>query len=311
MTTTTAPALHAPARAVLAEVTDGLARLCPDNPHVYAPDLVPEPGLTWHTVADAAPRTYAVAREGEGLSAPVAAARAGAMLAHAVLGRVTAAVVTLRRAYDVGPGDLLLHLGADGTAERVALTVPGVAVLPDDPAAGLPGVTVVPDLATLLDRVAEQAWAALAPVLGDLHARSRYGLVQLGDLCADAVRGTGTSAPFLAGGRVPEQRAGRAVAEALVAALVRRGLPNRRPGRVQGVPWRGELHRVAVRGACCLWYRTVPDAVPAGQGYCLTCPYVPDGVRVERYPGVLDKLRPTCPSGSGDARHRGRGAGLG
>ncbi|OLS98037.1 hypothetical protein BJF90_41720 [Pseudonocardia sp. CNS-004] len=184
----------------LATTVERLRGLRPAYPDVYAPRIgVPaEPG--WRSFADLEPHVgqlCAQAREEDnpGRLASVAAAAVGGTLSHAVLGRVTAALVLERRAWTVAAGHLAVH----GDDDQVALRDTSVLVLPDDPAAGHPDAEVVPDLPTLLDRVAADAVATLRPLLDAVRAATRYGLVPLWNGAADAVRGAAHYAPLYAG----------------------------------------------------------------------------------------------------------------
>src|ERR671916_3400 len=103
----------------LAATVDRLRGLRPEYPDAYAPRIgVPaEPG--WTPLAEAVPHVAgwcAQAREQDNPAglASVAATTVGGALVHAVLGRVTAALVLEHRAWDVRAAHLVVHPDSDG-----------------------------------------------------------------------------------------------------------------------------------------------------------------------------------------------------
>lgn len=125
----------------LAGTVERLCVLRPEHPHAYVVHVgVPaEPG--WSPLADIDADETArwcvrarIRDNPAGLASVAATAVAGA-LTHAVLGRVTAALVLERRAWDVHATHLAVHRDADGAIDRVAVRDASVLVLPDDPAA--------------------------------------------------------------------------------------------------------------------------------------------------------------------------------
>jgi hypothetical protein len=272
----------------LAATVDRLRRLLPEYPDAYAPRIgVPdEPG--WTPLAEAAPHVAgwcARARERDnpaGLDS-VAASTVGGALTHAVLGRVTAALVLDRRAWDVRAAHLAVHPD-DG---RLAVCDATLLVLPDDPAAGRPDVQVLPDLPAMLQRVAADAVATLRPLLDAVRAATRYGLVPLWNSAADAVRGTAHYVPLYA--RVDRDGA-REIGSALVEALAAEGALLRGRGGHEHLEWGTETYAVPVRAACCLYYKTAPDVERASDAYCMTCPFLCSPERKERFGAFLDGL---------------------
>jgi hypothetical protein len=272
----------------LAATVERLRGLRPAYPDVYAPRIgVPaEPG--WRSFADLeqhVAQLCAQAREEDnpGRLASVAAAAVGGTLSHAVLGRVTAALVLERRAWTVAAGHLAVH----GDDDQVALRDASVLVLPDDPAAGHPDAEVVPDLPTLLDRVAADAVATLRPLLDAVRAATRYGLVPLWNGAADAVRGAAHYAPLYAGA---DRERAHAVGAALVDALAAHGARLRGRGGRQVVAWGAETYRVPVRAACCLYYRTDPEVERPSDAHCMTCPFLCSSDRRQRFGAFVDAL---------------------
>jgi len=272
----------------LAATVERLRGLRLDYPDAYAPRIgVPaEPG--WSSMADVAPHVAewcAQARERDNPAklASVAATTVGGTLVHAVLGRVTAALVLERRAWDVRAGHLALH----PETERLAVGDASVLVLPDDPAAGHADAEVLPDLPALLHRVAADAVATLRPLLDAVRAATRYGLVPLWNSAADAVRGAAHYAPLYAG---VERDGARAVGAALVDALAAHGARVRDRGGQELVQRGSETYTVPVRAACCLYYKTEPEVDRASDAYCMTCPFLCSPDRRERFGVFVDGL---------------------
>jgi hypothetical protein len=274
----------------LADTVGRLRGLRPEYPDAYAVQigLPAEPG--WRTLADAAGDVAtwcAQARERDNPArlASVAATTVGGGLVHAVLGRVTAALVLERRAWDVRAAHLAVHPATD----RVAVRDASLFVLPDDPAAGHPDAHVLPDLPALLDTVAAAAVTTLRPLLDAVRAATRYGLVPLWNSAADAVRSAATYAPLYAGA---DREQARAVGAALVDALAAHGARIRDRGGQESVVWGAETYRVPVRAACCLYYKTEPQVQRPSDAYCMTCPFLCSPDRRQRFGTFVDGLAP-------------------
>jgi hypothetical protein len=276
----------------LAATVERLRGLRPEYPDVYAPRVgVPaEPG--WTSLAGMAPHVAGWcerAREQDNPAglASVAATSVGGTLVHAVLGRVTAALVLERRAWDVGAGNLAVHRETELIAVRDATLL----VLPDDPAAGRPDTEVLPDLPALLHRVAADSVATLCPLLDAVRAATRYGLVPLWNSAADAVRSAAHYAPLYAGG---DRDGPRAVGAALVAelgtVLAAQGARLRDRGAHEVLQWGTETYTVPVRAACCLYYKTEPQVERPSDAYCMTCPFLCSPDRRERFGAFVDGL---------------------
>lgn len=277
---------------ILSGTVELLRGLRPDYPDAYGVHIgVPdEPG--WWSLADAVPHVAdwcARAREQDNPArlASVAATAVGGTLVHAVLGRVTAALVLERRAWDVHAARLAVH----PETERVALRDASLLVLPDDPAAGHPDAEVLPDLPALLDRVAAAAVATLRPLLDAVRAATRYGLVPLWNSAADAVRGAATYVPLYAGA---EREPARALGAALVDVLTAHGARVRDRGGQESVEWGSETFTVPVRAACCLSYKTEPEVERPSDAYCMTCPFLSSPDRRQRFGAFVDGLAPAA-----------------
>jgi hypothetical protein len=275
-----------------------LRALVPGFPDTY--DLVPrsETGSGWFRL-DAVPVAVwcAEARErgNPRRLASVAAMAVGGALAHAVLARVTAALALDTRAWDLAA--LTVHRAQAGHIDRVAarppawvvagdpaaLAAPRCAAGAEGAAAGPGSVRVFPDEAALLDAVAAAAVGTLAPLLREVRAATRFGLVPLWNAAGDAVRLTAEMAPRYAG-RAPRP----GLATDLLDALIAHGAPIRGRGEDQPLPGRPE--RVPVRAACCLAYRADPPVARPADALCTTCPLLPAPERARRYAAWLDGL---------------------
>jgi len=282
-------------RALVATV-ERLRGLRPEYPDSYAPRIgVPaEPG--WTSLADLPPHVAewcerARQQDNPAGLASVAATAVGGTLVHAVLGRVTAALVLERRAWHVGAHSLAVHR----ETELLAVRDPTLLVLPGDPAAGHPGAEVLPDLPTLLHRVAADAVTTLRPLLEAVRAATRYGLVPLWNSAADAVRGAAHYAPLYAGA---DRDGARAVGAALVEALAAQGARLRARDGHERLRWGTETYTVPVRAACCLYYKTEPEVERPSDAYCMTCPFLCTPDRRERFGAFVDGLAAELTAGA-------------
>jgi len=288
----------------LAETAARLRALVPAFPDTYDVVLGEVSGPGWVRL-DALPvaRWCAEARERSNPRrlASVAAAAVGGALAHAVLARVTAALAVDGRAWDLGADALTVHRAPEGHLDRVAVRPPAW-VVAGDPAAPSPAapspaapspaapspaalVRVFPDEAALLDAVATAAVGTLAPLLDEVRAATRFGLVPLWNAAGDAVRLTAAMAPRYAG-----RPARPGLATALLDALVAHGAPIRGRGEDQPLP--GRADRVPVRAACCLAYRTDPPVADPSDALCTTCPLLDPPERARRYAAWLMRVAP-------------------
>jgi len=262
-----------------------LQALVPGFPDTYAVETTVPVGPGWSAL-DAVPiaALCAAARErgNPHRLASVAAMSVGGAVIHAVLGRVTAAIVLERRAWDLAAAGLVVHQAPQGHIDRVALRAPVAWVLPDDPAAGSAGVRVLPDAPTLIGAVAAGAVGTLGPLLDAVRAATRFGRVPLWNAAADTVRTTATFVPLYAG---HDPRPGRALADALLDGMIAQGAPIR--GRGIDEPLAGRPERVPVRAACCLWFRTDPPVPRPSDAYCTTCPLLDPAERAARYRAFL------------------------
>lgn len=268
----------------------------PDYPHLYAVELgVPGAG-GWVELAGAIADgtitswyTAALRRESATGLASVAAVGVVSMLAHAVLGRLTAALVLDRRAHDVSAENLAVHLDEDGYVDQVTVLAPTVGVLPDDEAADHPHAVVRPDLPALLNEPASQAVATLTPIIAQVHAVSRFGTVPAWNVVADSVLSTAMLVPLYLGG---DELAGRVIGVSLLDALVAHGARIRTRGTCQSLTRDSDLYWLPVRGSCCFFYKTGPDVDRPGDEFCTTCPLLDDTTRTRRFGAFLEGYVP-------------------
>lgn len=184
-----------------------------------------------------------------------------------------------------GPAGVAVRRHRGGWLDGVAVTGHRVAVLPDDPAAGMYDVVVVADRQGLIDALVGQL-LSMAGIFTAVHTAVPVGLPALwGDL-ADAV---GTQALWLARllGRDP-LRTWALAAETIDRVAARQPLLRQRP-RIVNVTCQGGEEPMLVRGTCCLHYRTVKLPDPDGDGYCETCPLRTQASRAGRLCARLDK----------------------
>jgi hypothetical protein len=170
---------------------------------------------------------------------------------------------------------------------QVAIHGPRITVLPDDPAAAHRDVTVVPALADLHQRFVDLFVGALTPWFDGLRRRRvPFGTAGMWGQAADEVTGTALRTARAAG---LDERASWDEALSIVGRLGDR-LPRLR-ARPRPFPVEATSGSCLfqVKGTCCLWYRIVPDADPAGEGYCVTCPKRTDADRLPRLVAHLDE----------------------
>lgn len=215
--------------------------------------------------------------------ADVAGSYLGSHLTTPLVSRTVAAVTLDRRCPD--PTAAAVHLHADGWFDDVAFLGPAVAVLADDPAAGELHTVVVPDIGHLRAWWATRTAAAVAPLLEAVRARLPFGRRGLWGSVADAVAGTALAVTRAAdaGSRTRWDDA-VALLDAL-GAVAPVSLVRPTPFMVE---WSGGETCMAVRGTCCLYFRTVAQPDPAGDGYCTSCPLVDDDHRHRRWASWLE-----------------------
>ena len=154
--------------------------------------------------------------------------------AHGVLGRAVASFVTTGRVWDTEAENMAVRTDIEGGLDWAGVRETTLRMLPDDPAAGRPGTTVLPCEEALARWLACRSRMTLAPIYAGLSRVSRCGVDTLWSTAGECVLGAATLVPTFAG-TSPEvgYRRGQLVLEALhdagLAVRRRSGLP-RTPG---------------------------------------------------------------------------------
>ena len=254
-------------------------------------ETVPQTGPDWHPYAaltDGRIHAWSV----ELVDGGRAPAEVGASLASGLLGPVVrplAVGFVLLRRLPVVTTDTVAVRRRGRLTDRAALTGE-VAVLADDPAAGAPGSTVVPDLRTEL---ATRLAALAAPVLDEIHRATRYGRRNLWGGLGDVLS---SHALWAARHRADDPAALHAVFDEVqrVMDLVTE-IIDLRVDRPVPFPLVGRARRSLgqVRGTCCLHYRipgrTEADGRPR---YCASCPLISDDERRRRMRTLVEDAAP-------------------
>jgi len=225
-----------------------------------------------------------LASEGRG---DVAASYLGSHLAGPMVGATVGALMTDLRCPDPAPANVAVHLHADGWFDGLHFLEPRAAVLSDDPAAGEPGTVVVHDLGALRDWWAEQLTASLAPLLDAVRQRLPYGRRGLWGAVADRA-GAAALTVARSFGR-PGAVVWAEVVELLDALAAHAPVRFNRPGPFPVTAPSGREAWFAVKGTCCLYYLTVANPDPCGDGYCSTCPFTDPGHRHRKLAEWLDE----------------------
>lgn len=242
----------------------------------------------WHRLADLADvdllrawHTKLTALEGDRRTA---AAYLGAWVASAAVEAYLLPALADARLPLAGIGDVAVHRHVEGWFDAVALPGLPLAVLPGDPAVGIAGVQVLAHRDGLLDATAAQL-AALAPLLETISAALPVGQAALWGGLADSI---GTRGLWLA--RLLDLPRGEVWGD--VQGLTDRIAAFRPRLRQRPTPfvvaYGGGKEWFQVRSTCCLYYRTVEDPDPDGEGYCNTCPLRTEASRIRRLRTHLD-----------------------
>ncbi|MEX0659229.1 MAG: (2Fe-2S)-binding protein [Egibacteraceae bacterium] len=216
-----------------------------------------------------------------------AAAFLGGWVADAAVDVWALPVWADRRLPLVAPHAILVRRHAKGWIDAVGVDgAPAVAVLADDPAAGQTGTVVASTYHVLVEGLSERL-ATLEPLLRVLASVLPVGLPALWGGLADSLA---NRALWLARRLLRDRQAAWQDA----ARLIDRLAADRPPPRPRPFPVHcaqaGELF--AVRGTCCLHYRTVADPDRDGDGYCTTCPLRTDASRRQRLRAYLQEETP-------------------
>ncbi|MCV7192846.1 iron reductase [Mycolicibacterium brumae] len=158
---------------------------------------------------------------------PTAAAQQlAASLAHAVIGRVVALVVSEGRAWDAGLENLWVHVDSDGAIDWLGVVDPTVRVLPDDPDTGRAGAVELPSEPALATWIAHRCHRTLEPLFAELCRVSgaAVSVPAMWRIVGTAVVVAATQVPLLAG---VSENAGMRRGQCVLDALVGFGLPVR------------------------------------------------------------------------------------
>ncbi len=216
----------------------------------------------------------------------VAGSYLGSHLTNPVISRAVAPLALDRRCPELDPAAVAVHLHADGWFDDVAFLGPTVAVVVGDPAAGQPGTIVLPDIAGLRAWWAVRTVAAVAPLLEAVRARLPFGRRGLWGSVADSVASASLAVARATGADArPSWDEAVALLDAL-AGVTPVSFVRPTPFMVE---WSGGEACMAVRGTCCLYFRTVAEPDPTGEGYCTSCPFVDDDHRRRRWTSWLEE----------------------
>ena len=244
----------------LHESSRRLRSLCPECPRVYGVAVMADVSRRrWWPLqealdSDRLDEMFAAAAEDMG-STQVAAQQLAATLAHTVVGRVVALVVSEGRAWDTGLENLWVHVDSEGAVDWLGVVDPTLRVLPSDPdVRAAAGVVELPGESALAIWIAHRCHRTLAPLFARLHAASGGVLAvsAMWHAVGTAVVLAATQVPMLAGcGEIVGMRRGQAVLDALVGF----GLPVRGPINPRGVRpmLAARPKRVAQLGQPCLY----------------------------------------------------------
>ncbi|MGO4614228.1 hypothetical protein AB4305_09215 [Nocardia sp. 2YAB30] len=208
-----------------------LRALQPEHPRVYAVAAMVEQGKRrWWRLSDGA-------REGrielmysrhaaEMISADIAAEVVATALIHAVVGRVAALLVAEGRAWDPGLENLWMHTDHDGGIDWAGLVDTTIRVLDGDRLAGEPGVVTLPCEEAMYVWLAHRCEPALALIQVSMAHRSGLSSRRFWSLVGESIAGASAYVPALAR---TDSALGSRRGQGLLAALVDRGLSERRP----------------------------------------------------------------------------------
>lgn len=204
-------------------------------------------------------------------------AHVASALAAAVVAATWTPVLRERRLPVLDPSATFLHrAGGEPWFDEISVTGARLHVLADDGAAGRAGVFVARGLAELHAAVVDQLLELLPPLFDAIGRRGRFGRSGMWGQVADLVAG---NAIWTAHSARTDQQAAWAEAGELIVLLRSRVPSLRARPRPFPVTAPSMSQLFQVKGTCCLWYKTQPDAHPDRDGYCLTCPRRTDDVR--------------------------------
>lgn len=211
----------------------------------------------------------------------LAAQTLAGQVAGPVLGVLSAVLFAERRLAVLEPGQIMFHFASGGGPAEfpdVAVVGAGVLVLPGDPAAGRPEVTVVPTVEDLQRALLDQAHRLFEPFVDMVSSVGRRGRRALWQGLADRI-----AVGFLqAGKHVGAVDRARAEAEATLGCMPDR--PLRLTIDWLEVEHAGDTEWFKRKSVCCLHYKSAVHR----DRYCATCPLLPREESLHRLGALLD-----------------------
>lgn len=187
---------------------------------------------------------------------------------------VVGAFLLDRRVPALDPAAVMVRFDEGGYPVEMAVLSGHFTTLPDDPAAGDPAVTIVPDRASLGLVVGREIEGHLAPVVAVVRARAPLGTRALWLSVADSI--AWSVVHHLKGVASRDEVAVQVAALTHGAAFPWRG----RTGVVE-IEARGRRELFVERASCCLNCK-----LPSAE-HCRTCPLIPVGERERRLQAYL------------------------
>jgi hypothetical protein len=220
----------------------------------------------------------------------VAGARVGLSFA-CLLVRPLMAVLHMENRVPVLTPDTVLLRRAAGQFVQMAVLPTEMYALPTDPDIEHPRVHRVHDVSRLTERMADELYGALAPVLSTVRAEGRYGLSNLWGGVLDMIGATSLLSARI--GRLPQEMVWQR-AEQLCDLINERSEQRRvRYPRPFEVSYSGGDALFTVKGTCCLQYREhglrAGEQDDAGTAYCKTCPFLREDTRLRRCASTVER----------------------
>jgi hypothetical protein len=202
-------------------------------------------------------------------------------LSRVVVETAAIALVAEQRTWPLRDTNLAVHHHEAGWFDGIAVLEPDIRMLRGDPGVGhrhaVPFDRVDELRSALVDEIVELAGRLFAAV----RARAPYGVRGMWGALADGLAARFVRAADQTGDDV--DAAWRDAAALLDVLGARVGLAFARP-HLDRTEWSGGCSPFAVKGTCCLYYKTV-----GGDDYCTTCPLRDEGWRRERRTECLEK----------------------